>query len=111
MTNRRSDYLAVRQMMYGFIMATKTERLNLRLTPEQDAVLRRAAQARGESTTDYVLRHAVEAAEVDLADRRVFVASDAAWDALQSLISAPPSRSARLVRLFEEPSVLEENGG
>ncbi len=51
-------------------MAMKTERLNLRLTPSQDAVLRQAAAARGESTSDYVLRHAVEAAEADLADRR-----------------------------------------
>jgi uncharacterized protein (DUF1778 family) len=88
-------------------MATKTERLNLRLTPEQDAVVRRAAEARGESATEYVLRHAVEAAEADLADRRVFVVEDAAWDSLQALISAPPSRPERLVRLLATPSVLE----
>ncbi|MHB1511535.1 MAG: type II toxin-antitoxin system TacA family antitoxin [Acidimicrobiales bacterium] len=49
-------------------MATKTERLNLRLRLAQNAVLRRATGARGESTSDYVLRHAVEAAETDLAD-------------------------------------------
>ena len=59
-------------------MASKTERLSLRLTPEQDAVLRRAAEARGESANDFVLRHAVEAAEIELADRRVFVVDDAA---------------------------------
>ena len=48
----------VRQTMYTRPMATKTERLNLRLTLAQNAVLRRAAEARGESTSDYVLRHA-----------------------------------------------------
>jgi uncharacterized protein (DUF1778 family) len=87
---------------------TKTERLNLRLTPVQDAVLRRAAAARGESIGDYVLRHAVEAAEMDLADRRVFVVDDAAWAELQALVSAQPSGlPERMARLLSSPSVLE----
>ena len=61
-------------------MASKTERLSLRLTPEQDAVLRRAAEARGESANDFVVRNAVEAAEMELADRRVFLVDDSAWE-------------------------------
>jgi uncharacterized protein (DUF1778 family) len=90
-------------------MATKTERLNLRLTTAQDTVLRRAAEARGESPGDYVLRHAVEAAEMDLADRRVFVVDDAAWDELQALVSSPPQDlPTTLSRLLAVPSVLEQ---
>jgi uncharacterized protein (DUF1778 family) len=88
-------------------MASKTERLSLRLTPQQDAVLRRAADARGESTNDFVLRHAVEAAETELADRRVFVADDAAWTHLQELLSAPPALPQAMVKLLSNPSVLE----
>src|ERR1700733_360598 len=42
---------AVRLMTYNMAMASKTERLSLRLTPKQDIVLRRAAEARGESTS------------------------------------------------------------
>jgi uncharacterized protein (DUF1778 family) len=89
-------------------MATKTERLNLRLTPAQDAVLRTAAEARGESTSDYVLRHAVEAAESDLADRRVFVVDDAAWNELQALVSAQPGLPLPMAKLLSDPSVLEK---
>jgi uncharacterized protein (DUF1778 family) len=89
-------------------MASKTERLSLRLTPEQAAVLRRAAEARGESANDFVLRHAVEAAEVELADRRVFIADDAEWDQLQQLLSAPPTLPAAMVKLLSNPSVLEQ---
>lgn len=89
-------------------MATKTERLNLRLTSAQDAVLRSAAEARGESTSDYVLRHAVEAAEMDLADRRVFVVDDAAWTELQALVSAPPELPLPMAKLLSNPSVLEQ---
>lgn len=89
-------------------MATKTERLNLRLTPAQDAVLRTAAEARGESTSDYVLRHAVEAAESDLADRRVFVVDDAAWTELQALVSAQPELPLPIAKLLSHLSVLEK---
>jgi uncharacterized protein (DUF1778 family) len=91
-------------------MATKTERLNLRLTAAQDAVLRTAAEARGESTSDYVLRHAVEAAEMDLADRRVFVIDDAAWAELQALVSAQPELPLPMAKLLSKPSVLETPG-
>jgi uncharacterized protein (DUF1778 family) len=97
----------VRQVAYNMRMASKTERLSLRLTPEQDAVLRRAAEARGESANDFVLRHAVEAAEMELADRRVFVVDDAAWDQLQDLLSAPPALPEAMVKLLSNPSVLE----
>jgi uncharacterized protein (DUF1778 family) len=94
--------------MYNGSMPTKTARLSLRLTPEQDAVLRKAAEARGESANDYVLRHAVEAAEMELADRRVFVVDDAAWTDLQALLSEPPALPAAMIKLLTTPSVLEQ---
>jgi uncharacterized protein (DUF1778 family) len=87
-------------------MASKTERLNVRLTPAQDEVLRRAAEARGESMSEYVLRHAIEAAEMDLADRRVFVVDDS-WNELQAILSRPPVRKPQLAKLLTTPSVLE----
>jgi len=96
------------QLMYDRRVATKTERLNLRLTQEQDAVLRRAAEAKGEPVSDYVLRHAVEAAEADLADRRVFVVDPRAWRRLQEVLSRPARPAPKLRRLLAEPSVLEQ---
>ncbi len=87
-------------MTYIERMVSKTARLSLRLTPEQDAVLRKAAEARGESANEYVVRHAVEAAETDLADRRVFVADDAQWDELQRLLSTPPAIPRAMIKLL-----------
>jgi uncharacterized protein (DUF1778 family) len=98
----------VRHLAYANDMAAKTERLNLRLTPTQDAVLRTAAEARGESASEYVLRNAVAAAEVDLADRRVFVVDDAAWNELGELLSAPASMPEPMARLLAGPTVLDE---
>ena len=102
------QHSSVRQMTYNMDVASKTERLSLRLTPTQDMVLRRAAEARGESTSDYVLRHAVEAAELDLADRRVFILDDAAWDELQGLLSATSSQlPPAMTKLLSQQSALE----
>lgn len=85
----------------------KTERLAVRLTRSQDDVIRRAADARGELLSEYVVRHVVEAAEADLADRRLFILDDAAWNELQARLSAPPISKARLSKLLQIPSVLE----
>jgi uncharacterized protein (DUF1778 family) len=98
---------SVRQPVYATSVASKTERLNLRLTPAQDCVLRSAAEARGESASEYVLRNAVEAAEMDLADRRVFVVDDASWIELQAVLSAPASISPPMAKLLRSRTVLE----
>lgn len=88
-------------------MAEKTERLNLRLTPEQDIILRAAAEQRGETVSAYVIRHVVESAELDLADRRVFVLDDARYRELEAILDAPPVPRPHLAKLLESPSVLE----
>jgi uncharacterized protein (DUF1778 family) len=88
-------------------METKTARWTLRVTPAQDAAVRRVLDASGESLNEYVVRHAVDAAHSDLADRRVFVVDDAAWRDLQSLLSRPPVSKPELDRLLRSPSVLE----
>jgi uncharacterized protein (DUF1778 family) len=88
-------------------MATKTERRSLRLTESQDAILRRAAEARGESTNDYILRHAVEAAEADLTDLRMFVANENEWNQIQAALAKPVAFNEAMVKLLTSPSVLE----
>lgn len=62
----------------------------------------------GESLNEYVVRHAVEAAETDLADRRVFAIDDAAWSEFEALLSRPPTRKPRLSKLLSNPSVLDQ---
>ena len=94
-------------MVYSISMATKTERLNLRLTQAQDTVLRAAADAHGETASEYVLRNAVAAAQTGLADRRVFVVDEPAWHELQAALSAPVSVPSPMSELLSSPSVLE----
>jgi uncharacterized protein (DUF1778 family) len=85
----------------------KSGRWHLRVTAAQDAVVRRVLEVTGESLNEYVVRHAVQAAETDLADRRVFVLDDPAWTELQALLDRPPSPKPELARLLANPSILE----
>jgi uncharacterized protein (DUF1778 family) len=95
-------------MVYNYCMTTKTERLSIRLSPEQDVVLRRAAEVRGESTNEYVLRNAVGAAQSDLADLRTFVATENEWQEIERALSAPVTFTAAMAKLLTSPSVLEQ---
>ncbi|MFT5223055.1 MAG: hypothetical protein ACI867_001365 [Glaciecola sp.] len=90
-------------------METKTNRWTLRVTPAQDAIVRRVLETTGESLNEYVVRHAIEAAGADLADRRVFMLDDDAWDELQELLDRPPTRKPKLAKLLSTPSALERS--
>lgn len=94
-------------LAYTVGVETKTERWTLRVTPAQDAAVRRVLESTGESLNEYVVRHAVEAAHIDLADRRVFAVDDVAWSTLQEILDRPAVRKPDLARLLSEPSVLE----
>jgi uncharacterized protein (DUF1778 family) len=93
---------------YSQAMETRSNRWTLRVTPAQDAIVRRVLEMSGESLSEYVVRHAVEAAAEDLADRRIFVLDDEAWQELEELLDRPPVRHQRLEELLSEPSVLED---
>ena len=47
-------------------IATRSARLGLRATPQQEAVLRRAAEVSNKSMTDFILDSAYQAAEQTL---------------------------------------------
>ncbi len=88
-------------------METKSGRWHLRVTAAQDVVVRRVLEATGESLNEYVVRHAVLAAEADLADRRVFALDDDAWNDLQALLDRAPHPKPELARLLATRSILE----
>ena len=90
-----------------WLVTTKTERWNLRVTPAQDAVVRKVLDESGESLNDFVVRHAVQAARDDLADHRVFVVEDDAWNELQQLLARPPEAKPAVTKMLANPSVLE----
>lgn len=80
--------------------ATRSARLGLRATPQQEAVLRRAAEVSHKSMTDFILDTACQAAEQVLLDQRLFLVDDSQAQALLDLLDRPEQDNAGLRELF-----------
>lgn len=85
-------------------MATKTERVAVRLTSEQNALIRRAAEVEGTDLTNFTVSATLAHAREVLADRRLFILDDAAWQEFLAVLDRPVTPKLRLERLFSEPS-------
>ena len=86
----------------------RSRRLNLRTSAQQEELMRRAAQERGESLTDFIVRSACTEAEQTVADQRHFSLDGDQWRAFVAALDRPAQTRPRLRRLFSEPSVLEQ---
>ena len=84
---------------------TRTEKLDLRLTPDAKRLLASAAAAERRSVSDFVLESALDRAEETLADRRSFQLDAEQWAAFMAALDAPPKELPRLERLLNEPGI------
>lgn len=80
--------------------AARSARLGLRATPDQELVLRRAAEVAHKSLTDFILDSACLAAEQTLLDQRLFMTSGNQYQALMDLLERPEQPNAGLADLF-----------
>ena len=83
---------------------TKTQRLELRLTEEQNSLIRAAAAYESRSISDFVLSAATLEAQRRLADQRIFFMNDEQYARFEEILQAPPSEDPKLRKLFERPS-------
>ena len=94
--------------MPSTLKAPRSRRLNLRTSVQQEELMRRGAQERGESLTDFILRSACAEAEQTIADQRRFSLDADQWNAFVAALDRPAQAKPRLRQLFSEPSVLEQ---
>lgn len=83
--------------------APRSARLGLRATPEQERVLRRAAEVTHKSLTDFILETACLAAEQTLLDQRLFLVSGDQYQVLLDLLERPEQDNPGLRDLFSRP--------
>lgn len=74
-------------------MAIKTERFAVRLTAEQDALIRRAAEVEGTDLTNFTVTATLAHAHDVLADRRLFTLDDSAWEEFLAVLERPMSEN------------------
>ena len=84
----------------AFSPAARSARLGLRATPEQEVVLRRAAEVAHKSLTDFILDSACLAAEQTLLDQRLFMVTGSQYQALMDLLDQPEQPNEGLRDLF-----------
>jgi uncharacterized protein (DUF1778 family) len=87
----------------------KDSRLAVRLSSDQDALIRHAAEVEGTSITDFTVAAAVAHARAVLADRRLFALDDAAWSEFLAVLDRPVTHKPQLEELFTEPSIFDES--
>jgi uncharacterized protein (DUF1778 family) len=78
----------------------RSARLGLRATPEQETVLRRAAEVTHKSLTDFILDSACLAAEQTLLDQRLFMVTGDQYQAFLDLLEQPEQPNAGVRDLF-----------
>src|SRR5262249_3498622 len=104
------ERLAMRKTKPKTVSSLKATRVQLRLRPDQKAVLTRAAQLRQTSLSSFMLEHAYEAAQQVLAEQVDIVMRPAEWEAFFKALDAPPRPIPALKKLLTEKSVFDGHG-
>lgn len=87
--------------------ASRTEKLDLRLSAAAKRALQAAASAERRSVSEFVLDSALSRAEEMLAARRHFGLTAEKWQAFLAALDADPRELPRLKKLFAKASVFE----
>ncbi len=83
--------------------ATKTERRQLRVSPADDALFRKAAATVGESVSEFLVESGRTRAEMILADRTEFALNTKAWQAFNDALDRPAEVKPAVVDLLRRP--------
>lgn len=85
----------------------RSEKLDIRVTPEAKRLLQEAARQRHTTLSQFVLESALDSAGAVLAERSRLNLSAGQWDAFLAALDAPPRRHPRMERLLNEPTLLD----
>ena len=86
----------------------KSERLDMRVSPEERTLFEEAAAASGCSLADFLRASAVTAAQALLADRTQFVLPAERWAAFSAAIDREPRDLPRLAAFLARPPVVDQ---
>ena len=81
----------------------------MRLSSEQDALIRHAAEVEGAASPTSPSRQRSRTLQDVLADRRIFAVEDAAWQEFQAILDRPVSDKPDLAKLLSEAPVFDES--
>lgn len=85
-------------------VAPKREALNMRITPDERNLIDRAAAARGQTRTDFILAAARAAAEETLVETALVRATPEVFAEFMTRLDAAPAPNERLKRTMRTPA-------
>lgn len=88
--------------------AKRRETLNIRIKADERGLIDRAARARGQNRTDFILEAARRAAEDALLDRALITVSPEAYREFVKRLDAKPRPNARLRRTMQTAAPWEK---
>lgn len=83
------------------LASSKTQRVDLRISPAAKQMIQAAAQTQGKTVSEFLLDSGLASAAETLADRRLFLLDDAQWAAFEIAMNAPPRARPRLAVLMK----------
>jgi uncharacterized protein (DUF1778 family) len=83
----------------------RSRKIDVRVTDEQDALIREAAAASGQTVTAFLLSAAEDRARIVLDERRHLVMSDRAFAAFAAALDQPGEAVAAISDLFSLPRI------
>ena len=89
------------------VAISKTERIDVRVSPAAKDRLQMAAAQVNKSVSQFILDAGMTAAAETLEDRRSFLLDKQRWNAFLKILDRPARVKPRLARLLAERSVLE----
>ena len=89
------------------VKESKSERIELRLTPSTKRIIQEAATAAHRDLSEFVLQSSLTEAEIALSRRNHFILNAENWDKFVELLDRPATENPALRRLLTEPSALE----
>lgn len=78
---------------------TATSVLSVRVSPDERAILEAASEQAHTSLSEFVRRKALEAAEIDVLERRIFTIPSKDWDAFEAWVNEPAKPIPALKKL------------
>lgn len=86
----------------------RSRRIDVRVTDEQDAIIREAAAVAGQTVTAFLLGAAEERARAILDERRHLVMTDRTFAAFAAALDAPGEHVPAMSELFRLPRISSE---
>ena len=87
--------------------STRSDKLDIRITPEAKRLLQQAAKERHTTISQFVLESALNSASAVLAERSHIGLNAEQWTAFMAALDEPPRRHPRMERLLNEPTLLD----